>query len=161
MKRFRSKEATMTDTRNGAGEARMAELIEKVFKAKTFMMHLGVRMGRVSPGQCELLLAPKPEHLQHGGWIHGGVIGALADNAAGGAAATLAPPGYGTVTVEYKINYLKPCRGPELAARARVVRAGKSVTVCLVEVVSRGEANESVDAIALATLAPFPLAPAA
>lgn len=142
-------------------EARMRELIEKVFQAQTFMMHLGVRMGRIGQGSCELLLTAKPEHRQHGGWVHGGVIGALADNAAGGAAATVAPPGFGTVTVEYKINYLKPCKGPEIAARARVVRAGKTTTVCLVEVISLGVTGEEVCAVALATLAPFPIAAAA
>lgn len=151
----------MTDAQNPTSDPRMTELIEKVFKAQTFMMHLGVRMGRISAGQCELRLTPRPEHCQHGGWIHGGVIGALADNAAGGAAATVAPAGHGTVTVEYKINYLKPCKGTELAARARVIRAGKTVTVCLVEIVSIGESGESVDAIALATLAPFPIKAAA
>jgi len=142
-------------------DARMRELIDGVFKTQTFMSHLGVRIGKVAPGACEMVLAPRPEHLQHGGWVHGGVIGALADNAAGGAASTLAPPGHAAVTVEYKINYLKPCRGREIVARARVVRAGKSTTVALVEVVSIGERGESIDAIALATLAPFPIGPAA
>ena len=60
--------------------------------------------------------------------------GAIADNAGGYAALTLAPPDREVLTVEYKVNFLAPAWGDRLVARGEVVSAGRRLFVCRAEV---------------------------
>ena len=69
---------------------------------------LGVRLVDFGAGRCVLGLTLRPDHMQHGGSAHGGVIGTLADNAAGAAASTVLPAGFAAVTAEYRISFLTP-----------------------------------------------------
>jgi uncharacterized protein (TIGR00369 family) len=82
------------------------KFIEQVLNAQPFMVALGVTLSRIDPGEIELSLPVRADHLQHGGVVHGGVIVALADNAGGAAAATLLPQGQAVVTAEYLISFL-------------------------------------------------------
>lgn len=134
------------------------KLIQSVLLRQPFMQLLGVTLGHVASGEVELLVTLKPELTQHGGVAHGGVIGALADNAAGAAAGTLTLPEKVTVTAEYKINFIAPGAGERLRAVGRVLKPGRS----LIAVESRvyavaGSGEETLCAIALATMAPVPM----
>lgn len=55
---------------------------------------------------------------------------AIVDSSCGYAALTLMPAGSEVLTVEYKINLFAPARGERLIANGRVVRAGRTITVC-------------------------------
>ena len=134
------------------------KLIQGVLLRQPFMQLLGVTLGSVASGEVELLVKLRPDLTQHGGVAHGGVIGALADNAAGAAAGTLTLPDKVTVTAEYKINFVAPGAGERLRAVGRVLKPGKS----LIAVESRvyavsGSGEESLCAIALATMVPVPM----
>jgi uncharacterized protein (TIGR00369 family) len=86
------------------------------------------------PGRVVIELPYSDAVSQQHGLVHGGVIGAIADNAGGYCALTLMPAGSEVLTVEYKINFMKPARGQLLRATGTVARAGKSVTVIRSEV---------------------------
>ena len=101
------------------------------------------------------LNALEPEHLkQQNGFLHGGVVSYLADNAltyAGGTA--LSVP---VVTSEYKINYVRPAVGDRLVARARAEYVGKSQAVCRCEVYAVTIHGEKLCAMAQGTIVPLP-----
>ena len=129
--------------------------IEQVFNAQPFMVALGARLGRIEPGLVELVLSVRPDHVQHGGAVHRGVIGAMGDNAAGAAAATLLPPGQATVTAEYRISFLAPAAGDTLIARGEVLKPGRSLIHTKCDVMVRAGDRETLVATALSSMVPF------
>jgi uncharacterized protein (TIGR00369 family) len=91
--------------------------------------HLGFTFGPVAPGQAELI-QPVADYLtQHDGHVQAGVLGSLADFAAGSAAGTLLPPGWMNMTIDYTVKILAPGKGTHIVARGRVVRPGNVITV--------------------------------
>jgi uncharacterized protein (TIGR00369 family) len=78
----------------------------------------------------------RPEVGQQHGFVHGGVVAMIADSAAGYAAFSLAAPDATVLSVEYKINFLSPARGASLAARGRVAKAGRTLSIVEVDVVA-------------------------
>lgn len=87
----------------------LLEVGRRVLAAQPFSVWLGAELTAFSPAGAELALVVRPEHLQQHGFVHGGVVSYLADNAltyAGGGAL-----GPSVVTAEYKINYVRPASG--------------------------------------------------
>ena len=103
------------------------------------MTTLGARLAHVAPGEVDLAFALRPELTQQNGFLHAGAVAAVADSACGYAAFTLAPAGTDVLAVEFKINLLAPARAPSFVARGRVVRAGRTLTVCRADVVGLGD----------------------
>jgi uncharacterized protein (TIGR00369 family) len=101
-------------------------------------------MAVVEPGYTEIHLPHKPEITQQHGYIHGGVVGMIADSAAGYAASTLTAAEAGVLTVEYKLNLLAPAEGQLLIAEGSVVRYGRTLIVTRAEVfaVSHGRKTQ-------------------
>ena len=93
------------------------------------MATLGVTVARVAPGEVALDLPFRPELTQQHGFLHAGVIASVLDSACGYAALSLMERGSAVLSVEFKVNLLAPARGSRFRAIARVVRAGRSVTV--------------------------------
>lgn len=118
-----------------------------------FSRLVGIELGAVTPGACEISVALRPELLQQHGFLHGGCTAFLVDNAATVAAATLLQTGQAALTAEFKINYLAPVRGERAICRARVVRPGRSMSVVQADVFSRDNGEELHAATALATIA--------
>ena len=116
------------------------------------MRFLGAELQHAAEGRCEIALAARPELSQQHGFVHAGAIGAIADTAAGYAALSLWAEGSEVLTVEYKLNLIAPATGQSVVARAEVVRAGGSVTVCETRVFSVDGTEETLCAIALVTL---------
>jgi uncharacterized protein (TIGR00369 family) len=97
------------------------------------MALIGASLGVVEPGQVEIALPYRDDLTQQKGFIHGGIIGMIADSACGYSAYSLMPASASLVTVEYKINILAPARGA-LLARGHVIRPGRTLTVTRGEV---------------------------
>jgi uncharacterized protein (TIGR00369 family) len=133
------------------------KFIEQVLKAQPFMMALGVALSRIDPGEIELSLTVRADHLQHGGVVHGGVIVALADNAGGAAAATLLPQGQAVVTAEYRISFLAPAAGHKLIARGTVLKPGRSLIHTRSDVFAVTDERETLVATGLGSMVPLPL----
>lgn len=97
------------------------------FARQTFMTTIAARLVSVVPGQCEIELPFREDLLQQHGFLHGGVVTAIAANAGGYAAFTLMPAGTSVVGVEYKLNLFASPKGERVIARGRVLRPGKTL----------------------------------
>ena len=108
------------------------------FARQKAMALIGARMASIEPGRCEIELDWRADLTQQKGFLHGGIVGMIADTACGYAAYSLMPARSSLVTVEYKINMLAPGRGERFVARAEVLKAGRSLTVTRGEVLADG-----------------------
>jgi uncharacterized protein (TIGR00369 family) len=116
--------------RDPAFEAR----VRASFARQHFMATLGARLTRVEPGVCEIELDYRRDLTQQHGYLHAAVSTGIADSAGGYAAFTLMPADSSVLAVEFKINLLEPAQGERFLGRGRVVRAGKRLSVCELEV---------------------------
>jgi len=98
-----------------------------------FLEHTGASLKSYDKGKAEVELFTKPYHLQHLEFIHGGVISTLMDNTGWYAAMSSLQEGQTAVTMEIKINYLKPAKGKYLLAKAEVKRAGRTTSFVTIE----------------------------
>ncbi len=126
------------------------------FRSVNFIQTLGARMGERRKGYVEMILDNRPEIAQELGYVHGGVVGTLADTAAGHAAMTVLPPGHGTTTAEYKINFLAPAIGSRVIARGRVLKQGRTITVLQSDVFHVHDGAERLCATAVLTYVNLP-----
>jgi uncharacterized protein (TIGR00369 family) len=122
------------------------------FARQGLMAHLGARLVEVGEGRCVIVLRPRHEVSQQHGFVHAGAVAAIADSAAGYAALATMGPDDEVLTVEFKLNLLAPAQGDELESRGRVLRAGRTITVCQAEVVARADGVETLCAVALVTM---------
>jgi uncharacterized protein (TIGR00369 family) len=104
------------------------------FERQGFMLTLGAELTVIEPGRCEIRLPFRESLGQQHGYFHAGAMAAVADSAGGYAAYTLMGARDSVLTVEYKINLLAPGWGEEVVARARVIRPGRTLTACQVDV---------------------------
>ncbi len=111
-----------------------AERVSLSFSHQGLMATLGARLRSVEPGRVSIELPFSSAIAQQQGLFHGGTIGAIADTAGGYAALSLMSVDSEVVTVEYKINFIRPANGALIVAQGQVLRAGRSVTVARVDV---------------------------
>jgi uncharacterized protein (TIGR00369 family) len=104
------------------------------FARHGLMALLGAELVEVGDGRCVIELPRSDDVTQHHGFFHAGAIGAVLDTAGGFAASSTTGWTDEVLTVEYKVNFLRPATGERLRGEANVLRAGKQVVVC------RGEA---------------------
>jgi len=116
------------------------------------MSTIGATLTRVDPGEVDIELHPRDDLTQQHGFLHAGVLASAADSACGYAALSLMPPGAAVLSVEFKINMLAPAAGDRMVARGRVIRAGKTVTVCWGDVTSYSPTGEKLVATMVATM---------
>lgn len=115
------------------------ELVRASFAKQGFMTFLGAELTAVSPGEITIELPVLPKLSQQHGFVHAGATTAVVDTACGYAALTLLPPGSEVVTVEFKMNLLAPALGLKMIAFGRVVRPGRTLTVCQGELYGEDE----------------------
>lgn len=116
----------------------------------------GGEMTVIEPGYCEILIRSQPDFLQGMGNFHGGIVGALADSAAGYAALSLLAPGLEVVTVEYKISFLAPAFGEYLVGRGDVLRAGRTLQFCSADIFAVQDGVEKIIAQMTTTMMAVP-----
>lgn len=126
--------------------------VRESFSRQEFMNFIGAQLIEVTPGYCEIHVPYKKDLCQQHGFFHGGVIGTIADNSGGYAAYSLMPADSSILTVEYKLNLVAPGDGDLLIGRARVVKPGRTLTVCRSEVFVVKNGTEKLCAISLMTL---------
>jgi uncharacterized protein (TIGR00369 family) len=112
------------------------------FARQRFMATLGASLERVAPGEIAIAFTHREELVQQHGFLHAGVMTSIADSACGYAALSLMEPGTGVLSVEFKVNMLAPAIGERFVATGRVVRSGRTLSVCAGEVTTErdGEA---------------------
>lgn len=112
-------------------------VVRESFARQGLMTTLGARIVVLEPGYCVVEMGYSPGVSQQRGFFHGGAIGAIADTAAGYAAYSLMPAGSEILTVEFKLNLVRPAMPPLLRAEGRVLRAGNTLTVCRADVLHK------------------------
>lgn len=122
------------------------------FAAQAFMSYLGAELCHVAPGAVDIELALRPELTQQHGFFHAGSTTSIVDSAAGYAALTLFPAGSGVLTTEFKMNLLNAARQPRLLSRGRVVKPGRTLTICRGDVYGLGEDEQVHVATGLFTM---------
>jgi len=122
------------------------------FDKQGLMITLGACIVHVAPGMVEIVLQASPAVSQQHGFIHAGALAAIADTAAGYAALSLMRPGVGVLTTEFKINLVAPAKGERVVAKARVIKAGRTLPVAQTDVFSETEGREELVALFTATL---------
>ena len=100
------------------------------------MTTIGAQLIKVEPGVVEILIPYRADLTQHLGYLHGGIITTIADTSCGYAAYTLMPPGSDCLSVEFKVNLLRPAAGKSFVATAEVIKPGRTLTVTRADVVS-------------------------
>ncbi|PKT71383.1 DUF4442 domain-containing protein [Streptomyces populi] len=108
--------------------------VQDSFDRQGLMTHLGARLTHIGPGRVHIVLPARAEVTQQHGYVHAGATSAIADSAGGYAALTLFDEDSEVLTVEYKINLLAPAAGEHLEAIGTVLKPGRTLTVCQLEV---------------------------
>jgi uncharacterized protein (TIGR00369 family) len=123
-----------------------------VFDAQPAMRTLGISIARLEAGEVDLAMTYSAAFTQQNGFVHAGIITAGLDNACGIAAYTLMAPGAAILTVEFKTNLLAPAKGERFIFRAKVVKPGRTLTVCEARAHAIDGATENLIATMTGTL---------
>jgi uncharacterized protein (TIGR00369 family) len=137
----------------------ISDEVRRIFDQAPFIADLGVVLERIAPGECETSLRLEQRHLQQDGYAHAGVMATLADHTAGAAAATLVGTNEYVLSVEFKINLLRPAHGERLRCHATVLKPGSRIDVVESEVWSEDDGDSKLVAKAMVTLAVLARAP--
>jgi uncharacterized protein (TIGR00369 family) len=129
-----------------------AGVVRSSFAQQGLMRLYGAELTRVEPGSVEIEVPFRTDLTQQQGFFHGGVTTAIVDTACGYSALTLMPEGSEVLSVEFKINLFAPARGDRLVARGRVLRSGRTITVCQGDVFAVGPEGETHCASMMATM---------
>lgn len=122
------------------------------FARQAAMHTIGAGVAHVAPGEVDVRLPFRADLTQQHGFLHAGILGAIADSAAGYAAYTLMPAGAAVLSVEYKLNLMAPAAGEAFVARGRVKKAGRTLTVCTADVFALQGGQERLVATMQATM---------
>ncbi|HTT11395.1 MAG TPA: PaaI family thioesterase [Burkholderiaceae bacterium] len=133
---------------NPAFEAR----VRASFARQAAMRFIGARLADVAPGRCTIELPVHPDLSQQHGFVHGGIVGMIADSAGGYSAFSLMPDDASVLTVEFKINLLAPARGDLLIAAGAVVKPGRTLSIARADVFARENGRETLIATLQQTL---------
>jgi uncharacterized protein (TIGR00369 family) len=129
-----------------------AEEIQRSFNQQTVMALIGAELTRVDPGIVEITLPYRADLAQQHSYLHAGIVTTIADSACGYAAYSLMPPNSEVLSVEFKVNLLRPAKGETFSAVAEVVKSGKTLTVVRADVFSIDEGRRDLIATMLGTM---------
>lgn len=129
-----------------------AERVRASFALQSAMALIRATLPLVEHGRTEIHVPHWAGIEQQHGFVHGGVVGMIADSAAGYAAMTMVSPTASVLTVEYKLNLVAPADGEKLVARGRVVRPGRTLIVTQAEVFAVKDGAETLCALMQQTI---------
>jgi uncharacterized protein (TIGR00369 family) len=135
---------------SGLSEQRITFLAEDYCRG--FIKHCQFEPEKIDRGYFQSRVRIREHHRQQDGFIHAGVMATMADHTAGYAAFTTVPEDFQILTIEFKINFLRPAYGAFLSCRSRVIREGTQIIISESEVFDQREEDEILAAKALVTL---------
>jgi uncharacterized protein (TIGR00369 family) len=121
-----------------------ADEIKQSFAKQTIMTLIGASLSRVDPGIVEITLPYRSDLAQQHGYLHAGIVATIADSACGYAAYSLMPVGSEVLSVEFKVNLLRPAKGETFLTSAEVIKSGKTLTVVRADVFGLGQSKELI-----------------
>ncbi|MCR9142092.1 MAG: PaaI family thioesterase [bacterium] len=101
----------------------------ELFQKAKFIKDVGYELIEIDGGSCKSRLHLQDRHMQQNNFVHAGVIATMADHTAGAAGATLIGENEVVLSVEFKVNLLRPGLGEELICEAAVLKNGKTLIV--------------------------------
>jgi uncharacterized protein (TIGR00369 family) len=126
--------------------------VRESFARQQVMQLIGAGLRRVEPGAIDIVLPYREDLTQQNGYLHAGILTTVADSACGYAAYTLMPAGVDVLSVEFKVNLLRPAIGEIFVAEARVLKAGATLTVTRCDVYGWTAEDSKLVATMLATM---------
>ena len=129
-----------------------AERVRASFERQNAMHLIQASLPVVEQGRTKIHLPHWQGVEQQHGFVHGGVVGMIADSAAGYAAMTMVPASASVLTVEFKMNLMAPADGEKLIARGEVLRSGRTLIVTKAEVFAVKDGKESLCALMQQTI---------
>jgi uncharacterized protein (TIGR00369 family) len=129
-----------------------ADRVRDSFCRQGIMAHIGATLTRIEAGLCEIELPFRDELSQQHGFFHAGVVSTIADSAGGYAAFSLFPADSTVLTVEFKINLLAPADGEKMRATGKVIKSGRTLTICELQAFAIKGGREKLCAHGMATL---------
>ena len=112
----------------------MSIQVEAVGNSSAFGRLLGLEIHQVGNGEAVLSLSMHDGLRNLHGKLHGGALFSLIDTAMGQASHSLGDGGPSSVTLECKINYIRPVSEGSVLCHAKVLHAGRRTQVVEAEV---------------------------
>ena len=106
------------------------ERVRDSFARQIVMSTLGATLSRVADGEVDIAMPFRADLSQQHGFLHAGILATILDSACGYAAFSRMPADAAVLSIEFKINLLSPAAGERFLARGRVLRSGRTITVC-------------------------------
>ncbi len=132
---------------------RFQDQAAEIFQKANFIRDVGYELVEIAGGRCKSRLVLAERHMQQNNFVHAGVIATMADHTAGAAGATLVGEDQVVLSVEFKVNLLRPGLGEELICEANVLKNGKTLIVAESEVYGVKKERAKLLAKATVTLA--------
>lgn len=110
--------------------AHYADRVHASFARQGAMQTLGACLGLLEPGAVDIELPWAPGLTQQHGFLHAGMVATALDSACGYAGFTLMAEDAAVLTIEFKINLLAPAKGERFRMEGRVIKPGRTITVC-------------------------------
>ncbi len=126
--------------------------VRSSFNQQGIMNTINAELSLVKPGEVHIDIPYSRDITQQHGFVHAGIITTIVDSACGYAAFTLMPVNAEVLTVEYKVNFLAPAKGEKFTGIGRVLKPGRSVTVCQGEVWAYDNGRENLVAVMQTTM---------
>lgn len=132
--------------------ADFVQTVRDSFYKQGLMRLLGATLDVVEPGHVSIRMPFSESLTQQHGYFHAGTVTSIVDSACGYAALTLMPASAEVLTVEFKVNFMAPASGEIVIAHGRVLKPGRTITVCMGEVLAVKDGVEKLCATMLATM---------
>ena len=120
--------------------------------ARGFINYCQFKAEVIEYGAFQSRVVIQEHHRQQDGFIHAGVMATMADHTAGYSAFTTVSEEFQILTIEFKINFLRPTYGDALVCRSKVIRGGKQIIISESEVFDIKDGTETMSAKAMVTL---------
>ncbi len=133
-------------------DANYINKVQTSFERQQFMKFINATLFKIEPGYSEIHVPYDKNITQQHGFYHAGIVGTVADNAAGYAAFSLMDKNASILTVEFKLNLIAPADGELLIGRSNVLKNGKTLTICRSDVFIVKNGKEKLCAASQSTL---------
>lgn len=122
------------------------------FSNQNLLKTLNGKLALLKPGEAHITAPFDERFTQQDGFLHAGIVTTLIDSACGYAAYTLMPSGSRVLSVEFKVNFMSPAQGDSFRAEGRVIKPGKTLTVCEGKLFALNDNLEKLVAVMQATM---------
>lgn len=108
----------------------MYEKIKQSFDKQGLMKTLNAQLAEVEKGRIKITCEFSEALTQQHGFFHAGVVTSIVDSACGYAALTMMSENTEVLSIEFKINFMKPAKTDKLIAIGKVLQSGRTLTIC-------------------------------